>query len=53
VNIGQIDAGRGELVGGAHPKKINQKNTLGRSITTSRWSQLVDQGTQKGSHWTD
>jgi len=26
VNIGQIDAGREELVGGAHPKKINQKN---------------------------
>jgi len=25
VNIGQIDAGREELVGGAHPKKINQK----------------------------
>jgi hypothetical protein len=25
VNIGQIDAGREELVGGAHPKKRNKK----------------------------
>jgi len=29
VNIGQIDAGRGELVGGAHPiKKRNKKIPL-------------------------